>query len=95
MTVQFSVTVRNGWLDSTETNIGASPKLQPRTGAQPVRCPAAAIQSAGQVISASSVPVAAAAQFAGWAPVRICSLGDAPMLVSVLSSQPLRTVTEN
>ena len=56
---------------------------------------AAAIQSAGQVISASSVPVAAAAQFAGWAPVRICSLGDAPTVVSVLSSQPLRTATEN
>ena len=42
MTVQFSVTVRNGWLDSTETNIGASPKLQIRTGAQPVNCAAAA-----------------------------------------------------
>ena len=42
MTVQFSVAVRNGWLDNTETTIGASPKLQIRTGAQPASCAAAA-----------------------------------------------------
>ena len=42
MTVQFSVAVRNGWLDNTETTIGASPKLQIRTGAQPANCAAAA-----------------------------------------------------
>lgn len=34
MTVQFSVAVRNGWLDNTETTVGASPKLQIRTGAR-------------------------------------------------------------
>ena len=53
MTVQFSVTVRNGWLDSTETNIGASPKLQIRTGAQPVNCAAAA---AGTLLSDITCP---------------------------------------
>ena len=42
MTVQFSVAVRNGWLDNTETTVGASPKLQTRTGAQPANCAAAA-----------------------------------------------------
>lgn len=42
MAVQYSVAVRNALLDSIETTIGASPKLQIRTGAQPVDCAAAA-----------------------------------------------------
>ena len=42
MAVQWSDTVRNGIVDGIETNIGASPKLQLRTGAQPVNCAAAA-----------------------------------------------------
>lgn len=42
MTVQFSVAVRNATLDAVETAVGASPKLQLRTGAQPANCAAAA-----------------------------------------------------
>ncbi|WP_440111809.1 hypothetical protein [Acidovorax sp. BL-A-41-H1] len=42
MPVQFSVAVRNALLDSIETTIGASPKLQIRTGAQPADCATAA-----------------------------------------------------
>ena len=38
MAAQFSVAVRNGWLDNTESTIGASPKLQIRTGAAPANC---------------------------------------------------------
>ena len=42
MAVQFSTAVRNAWLDTTESTIGTSPKLQIRTGAQPANCAAAA-----------------------------------------------------
>ena len=42
MTVQWSDTVRNGIVDGIEANIGTSPKLQIRTGAQPANCAAAA-----------------------------------------------------
>lgn len=41
MTVQYSVAVRNGMLDSQETTIGTTPKVQIRTGAQPANCAAA------------------------------------------------------
>lgn len=42
MTIQHSVAVRNARLDVIETTIGASPKLQFRTGAKPANCAAAA-----------------------------------------------------
>lgn len=38
MAAQFSTTARNNWLDSIETTIGTSPKLQIRTGAAPANC---------------------------------------------------------
>lgn len=38
MAAQFSVAVRNGWLDNTETTIGTSPKLRILTGAKPANC---------------------------------------------------------
>jgi len=41
VTVQLSIPVRNARLDSIETTIGATAKLQIRTGAQPVDCAAA------------------------------------------------------
>lgn len=41
MSVQFSVAVRNTRLDAIETTIGASPKLQLRTGAPPANCASA------------------------------------------------------
>lgn len=77
MAVQFSVAVRNATLDVVETTIGTSPKLQIRTGAQPVNCAAAATgtllaeitcpadwmaaASAGTKVLAGSWTVAAAA----------------------------------
>lgn len=42
MAVQNSVAVRNARLEAAETTIGASPRLQLRTGAQPANCAAAA-----------------------------------------------------
>lgn len=42
MTIQHSVAVRNAMLDSIETTIGASAKLQIRSGAQPASCATAA-----------------------------------------------------
>jgi hypothetical protein len=45
--------------------------------------PAAAIQSEGKAIDASSVPESAAAQFAGGAPVRISRIGAVPIVDSI------------
>lgn len=42
MAVQLSVAVRNARLDAIESTVGASAKLQIRTGAQPASCAAAA-----------------------------------------------------
>lgn len=53
MTVQYSVAVRNAMLDSQETTIGASPKLQIRTGAQPANCAAA---STGTLLAEITCP---------------------------------------
>ena len=41
MAVQLSVAARNAKLDSIETTVSTSPKLQIRTGAQPANCAAA------------------------------------------------------
>lgn len=41
MAVQLSVSARNARLDSIETTVGTSPKLQIRSGAQPASCAAA------------------------------------------------------
>ena len=38
MTIQFSVAVRNAMLDSIETAIGVSAKVQIWTGTQPINC---------------------------------------------------------
>lgn len=43
MSVKFSINVRNARLDSIESVVGASPKLQLRTGAQPSNCGSANI----------------------------------------------------
>lgn len=42
MAAQFSVRIRNAWLDSNETITGASPKLRIYTGSRPADCAAAA-----------------------------------------------------
>lgn len=42
MAVQLSIAVRNARLDAIEATVGASAKLQIRTGAQPSNCAAAA-----------------------------------------------------
>ena len=41
MTLQYSVTLRNNQLDQVETTVGASAKLQIRSGAAPANCAAA------------------------------------------------------
>jgi hypothetical protein len=53
MTVQFSVAVRNGELDSIETTIGVSAVLKIRTGAAPANC---ATADSGSVLSTVSLP---------------------------------------
>jgi hypothetical protein len=56
---------------------------------------AAAIQSDGRLIVASTVPLSAAAQLAGALPVKIFITADAPAVVSIASNRALRTATES
>jgi len=82
MTIQFSDTLRNARADVIETHIGASPKVQIRTGAQPANCAAAdsgtllveftldatwADDASGGSKAFSDVPVSQAAVAAGTA----------------------------
>lgn len=53
MAAQFSVAVRNGWLDNTEVTIGPSPKLRILTGAKPANCAAA---ETGTLLAAITCP---------------------------------------
>lgn len=53
MTVQYSVAVRNGMLDSIETSTGAAAKLMMYSGAQPANCAAAA---SGTLLLTMSLP---------------------------------------
>mgnify|MGYP003421624153 CR=1 FL=1 len=53
MTLQFSETLRNAWLDQIETTIGASAILEIRTGAAPASCAAAAT---GTLLASISLP---------------------------------------
>jgi hypothetical protein len=55
---------------------------------------AAASQSVGSVISARTVPASAVPQFAGTVPERMRKMGAVPMVLSIWSSQALRTVVE-
>ena len=71
-----------------------------RAGVHPAQLPASAtaplaaapIQSLGRVSSASSVPLSAVAQVAGWAPVRNCSFGLVPTVLSYCPTMLLRRV---
>lgn len=51
--VQNSVAARNARLDSLETTIGVSPKLQMRSGAPPANCAAAA---SGTLLASGDLP---------------------------------------
>jgi hypothetical protein len=53
MALQFSVPVRNAWLNATETEIGASPIMRIRTGAVPANCAAA---DTGTVLATLALP---------------------------------------
>jgi hypothetical protein len=56
---------------------------------------AAAIQSDGRLIVASTVPVRVAAQFAGTVPLRISSEQDVPFVLSIVSSLAFLVATLN
>jgi hypothetical protein len=56
---------------------------------------AAAIQSDGRLIVASTVPVRVAAQFAGTEPERISSEQDVPFVDSIVSSLAFLVATLN
>ena len=66
------------------------PAQEPESATAPDE--AAPSQSLGSVISHSSVPLSEAAQFAGCAPVRICSFGVVPMVVSYWPTMLFRRV---
>jgi hypothetical protein len=51
--VDYSVTLRNNQLDAVETTLGASPKLQIRSGAKPANC---AAEDAGTLLAELTLP---------------------------------------
>lgn len=53
MTVQLDATCRNAFLDALETQIGVSPHLKIRTGAQPATC---ATADSGTVLADITLP---------------------------------------
>lgn len=53
MAFQFSTSARNAALDVIETNIGASPTLELRTGAKPADCASA---DSGTVLATMALP---------------------------------------
>lgn len=53
MALQFAVSTRNARLDAIETDLGASPILEIRTGAQPADCAAA---DSGTVLATLNLP---------------------------------------
>lgn len=64
MAIQLSVACRNARLDAIETELGASPKLKIRTGAQPATCAAA---DSGTVLATFDLPADAMAAAASGA----------------------------
>lgn len=53
MAIQFADTTRNARLDAIETDLGTSPILEIRTGAQPANCAAA---DSGTVLATLNLP---------------------------------------
>lgn len=53
MALQYSVTVRNARLDTTETTIGTTPILRIRTGSPPANC---AATRSGTVLASATLP---------------------------------------
>lgn len=53
MSLQFSTTVRNSWLDNFESTVSTSAVLKIRTGAQPSNCASA---DSGTVLATLSLP---------------------------------------
>jgi len=53
MSLQYSVAVRNAQLDAIESTVGASAKLQIRTGAPPANCAAA---DSGSLLAEIALP---------------------------------------
>lgn len=58
MAIQLSVNARNGRLDAIETELGATPVLKLRTGAQPATC---ATADSGTVLCSMTLPADAMA----------------------------------
>lgn len=61
MTIQLGTTLRNNRLDTIETTVGTSPKLQLRSGAQPADCATADSGTLGSELTLPSDWMAAAA----------------------------------
>jgi hypothetical protein len=53
MSLQFSTTIRNGWLDLIESTIGTAAILEVRTGSVPATCAAAAT---GTLLASITLP---------------------------------------
>lgn len=74
MTIQFEQTLAHAMLDAMETNIGASPNLFLRSGAQPSTCAAA---DTGTLISTIAMAADAFSNAASWEKAITAALQDA------------------
>lgn len=73
MTIQFAQTTAHAMLDAIETDIGASPILYLRSGAQPATC---ATADSGTLISTIAMAADAFSNAAAWAKAIGAALAD-------------------
>src|SRR3954463_2568084 len=73
MTIQFAQTTAHAMLDAIETDIGASPVLYLRSGAQPSTCAGA---DTGTLISTIAMAADAFLNAASWAKAITAALAD-------------------
>jgi hypothetical protein len=73
MTIQFAQTTAHAMLDAIETDIGASPILYLRSGAQPATC---ATADSGTLIATIAMAADAFANAASWAKAIAATISD-------------------
>ena len=73
MTIQFAQSTAHAMLDAIETDIGASPVLYLRSGAQPANCAAA---DSGTLIATVAMAADAFANAASWAKAIAATISD-------------------
>ena len=88
MTLQLAVSTRNARLDAIETDLGASPLLELRTGAPPANC---AASDSGSLLSSFALPADAFAPASGGSKTKSGSWTDTGEAAGVAGHFRLKT----